>query len=104
MRSIAAMVVLTVPVAYNRIDVNRRISESQVPWKDSTAAAPAHSLVFQWRSGGYLMFENPYSSNPARLDGSVLYAVDRGEENFRLMDAYPGRKAYLQQTSVPPDR
>jgi hypothetical protein len=99
---IVAMVVFTVPVAYNRIDVNRRISESQLPWKHSDAAAPAHSLVFQWRSGGYLMFQNPYSSNSARLDDEVLYAVDRGEENFRLMDAYPRRTAYIQRTSIPP--
>jgi 4-amino-4-deoxy-L-arabinose transferase-like glycosyltransferase len=99
---VVGMVVLTVPAAYNRIDVNRRISESQIPWKDSSAAAPANSLVFQWRAGGYLMFLNPYSSNPAALDGSVLYAVDRGEENFRLMDAYPRRTPYIQRTSIPP--
>jgi 4-amino-4-deoxy-L-arabinose transferase-like glycosyltransferase len=99
---IVAMVVLTVPVAYNRIDANRRISASQVPWKHSSAAAPPHSLVFQWRADGYLMFQNPYSANPARLDSSVLYAVDRGEEDFRLMDAYPERRPYLQRTSIPP--
>jgi hypothetical protein len=99
---IVAMVVLTVPVAYNRIDVNRRISESQVPWKHSSAAAPPHSLVFQWRADGYLMFQNPYSANPAELDSSVLYAVDRGEADFQLLDAYPHRKAYLQRTSLPP--
>jgi hypothetical protein len=99
---VVAMVVLTVPVAYNRIEANRRISASQVPWKHSSATAPAHSLVFQWRADGYLMFQNPYSANPARLDSSVLYAVDRGEEDFRLMDAYPDRTAYLQRTSIPP--
>jgi hypothetical protein len=99
---VVGMVVLTVPVAVNRIDVNRRISEAQIPWKNSSAAAPAHSLVFQWRAVGYLMFQNPYSANRARLDGKVLYAVDRGEDNFRLMDAYRDRKAYIQRTSVPP--
>jgi 4-amino-4-deoxy-L-arabinose transferase-like glycosyltransferase len=99
---VVAMVVLTVPVAYNRIDANHRISESQVPWKDSSRHAPANSLVFEWRADGYLLFQNPYSSNPARLDGSVLYAVDRGQENFRLMDAYPRRTAYIQRTSIPP--
>ena len=99
---VVAMVVLTVPVAVNRIDVNRRISEAQLPWKHSTAAIPARSLVFQWRTDGYLMFQNPYSGNRAELDGSVLFAVDRGEENFRLMDAYPGRTPYVQRTSIPP--
>jgi hypothetical protein len=99
---VVAMVVLTVPVAYNRIDANRRISESQIPWKRSSATIPANSLVFQWRSDGYLMFMNPYSSNRASLHGSVLFAVDRGEENFQLMDAYPQRTPYIQRTSVPP--
>jgi hypothetical protein len=99
---VVGMVVLTVPVAYNRIDVNHRISEAQIPWKHSSAAAPANSLVFQWRAVGYLMFQNPYSANTARLDGKVLYAVDRGEEDFLLMDAYPRRKAYIQRTSLPP--
>jgi hypothetical protein len=99
---VVGMVVLTVPVAFNRIDANRRISEAQIPWQESSAAAPADSLVFQWRSGGYLMFLNPYSANRATLDGDVLYAVDRGEENFRLIDAYPRRTPYLQRTTVPP--
>ena len=48
------------------------------------------------------MFLNPYSANRGRLNGSALYAVDRGEQNFRLMDAYPGRTPYIQRTSVPP--
>jgi hypothetical protein len=99
---VVAMVVLTVPVAVDRIDVNRRISESQIPWKNSSASIPARSLVFQWRSVGYLMFQNPYSANRATLDGDVLYAVDRGAANFRLMDAYPGRTPYVQRTSIPP--
>jgi hypothetical protein len=99
---VAAMLVLTVPVAWNRMDVNRRISEAQVPWQHSTASAPAHSLVFQWRSGGYLMFLNPFSANRAALDGSVLFAVDRGAENFRLLDRYPARRPYLQRTSIAP--
>lgn len=97
-----AMVVLTVPVAYNRIDVNRRISEAQEPWQESNATIPPRSLVFEWRSAGYLMFLNPFAANRASLHGSVLFAVDRGEENFRLLDAYPGRTPYIQRTSVPP--
>ncbi len=99
---VVVMAALTIPVAIDRIDVNRRISEAQVPWQRSSASIPAHSLVFQWRSDGYLMFHNPFSSNRANLDGPVLYAVDRGAQNFRLMDAYPGRTPYVQRTSIPP--
>ncbi len=100
---VAAMVVVTVPVAVNRIDVNRRISRSQLPWERSSAAVPAHSLVFVWRAGDYLLFLNPFSANRPELDGSVLWAVDRGAEDFRLMDAHPGRRPFLQRTSLPPD-
>jgi hypothetical protein len=58
--------------------------------------------VFVWRAGDYLMFINPYSSNAPRLNGPVLYAVDRGARNFGLMDAYPGRKPFIQRASIPP--
>lgn len=99
---LVAMVVVTLPVEVNRVDANRRISQSQVPWKDSSSAVPARSLVFVWRAGDYLLFLNPYSVNRPNLDGDVLWAVDRGTQNFALLDAYPGRTAYLQRTSVPP--
>jgi hypothetical protein len=100
---VVAMVVTTVPVAINRIDVNRRISESQLPWKNSSAAVPPNSLVFVWQSGDYLMFLNPYSVNRPDIDGPVIYAADRGAENLNLIAAYPHRHPYLQQTSNPPD-
>ncbi len=100
---VAAMVVVTVPVAIDRIDVNRRISRSQLPWERSSAAAPAHSLVFVWRAGDYLLFLNPFSANRPNLDGPVLWAVDHGARDFALMDAYPDRRPFLQRTSIPPD-
>lgn len=100
---IVAMAVATVPVGVNRILVNRKISVAQLPWKRSSDHAPQHSLVFLWRSGDYLMFLNPYAANPPDLDGSVLYATDRGGANLDLMAAHPDRRAFLQQTSLPPD-
>jgi 4-amino-4-deoxy-L-arabinose transferase-like glycosyltransferase len=100
--AIVLMVVVTVPVGVNRAIVNRNISRSQVPWKTSADRVPRRSLVFVWRAGDYLMFINPYSSNAPRLNGPVLYAVDRGARNLRLMDAYPGRKAFIQRASIPP--
>ena len=66
-----AMVVLTVPVAYNRIDANRRISESQVPWQDEHRGDPGAARSCS--SGGpaaTCMFLNPYSANRASLHGS----------------------------------
>ncbi len=100
--AIVLMVVFTVPVGVDRMIVNRNISRSQVPWKTSAARIPRRSLVFVWRAGDYLMFINPFSANAPRLDGPVLYAVDRGARNFDLMDAYPRRRAFVQRASIPP--
>jgi hypothetical protein len=99
---LVAIVVITVPVGLNRIDVNRRISESQLPWKRSSAAVPPKSLVFVWQSGDYLMFLNPYSVNTPAIDGPVLYSADLGAANLDLIAAYPHRTPYLQQTSIAP--
>jgi 4-amino-4-deoxy-L-arabinose transferase-like glycosyltransferase len=102
---VAAAVVLalvTVPFAVNRIDVNRRISESQVPWRDSTDAIHGRATVFVQQSGAYLLFVNPFSSNPANLDGRILWATDQGGANLGLIAKHPDRVPYLQQTSVPP--
>ncbi len=99
---LVAMVVLTVPIGINRIDVNRRISESQLPWKRSSASVPDNSLVFVWQSGDYLMFLNPYSVNRPSITGPVIYAADQGAANLDVMAAYPRRHAYLQQTSIAP--
>ncbi len=100
---LVAMVVLTVPVAVNRIDVNRRISESQLPCERSSASVPDHSLVFVWQSGDYLMFLNPYSANRPSITGAVIWAADKGTANLDLMAAYPHRHAFLQQTSIAPE-
>jgi hypothetical protein len=104
---IAATVVLalvTVPFAVNRIDVNRRISEAQVPWRDGADAVRGRSIVFIQQSGPYLLFLNPFSENPADLDGRILWATDQGAANLDLIAQHPGRTPYLQQTSVPPSQ
>ncbi|MEP6622965.1 MAG: glycosyltransferase family 39 protein [Acidimicrobiia bacterium] len=99
---LAAMVVLTVPIGINRIDVNRRISEAQLPWERSSASVPDNSLVFVWQSGDYLMFLNPYSVNRPSITGPVIWAADQGAANLNLMAAYPHRTPFLQQTSIAP--
>jgi hypothetical protein len=100
---VIGIVLVTIPLGFDRVDVNRRISEAQLPWKQSSASVPRHSLVFVWRSGDYLMFLNPYSANRPNLDGPVLYATDQGSPDLAVMAAYPHRTAYLQRTSLPPD-
>lgn len=99
---LAVLTLVTVPFAINRIDVNRHISESQTPWRDGADAVHGKSIVFIQQSGAYLLFLNPFSSNPANLDGRILWATDQGAANLDLIARHPDRTPYLQQTSVPP--
>jgi len=101
---VVVLVAATLPFAVDRLAVNRDISESQVPWKDSVAGVGDHALVFVEQAGAYLLFLNPYSSNTADLDGPILYANDRGAEDLALIASRPGRTPYLQKTSVPPPK
>jgi hypothetical protein len=88
----------------NRLDVNKDISESQIPWRDGTDAVHGKSIVFIQQSGAYLLFLNPFSSNPADLDGRILWATDQGAVNLDLIAKEPDRTPYLQKTSVPPSQ
>jgi hypothetical protein len=96
------LVLVTVPFAVSRLNVNHTISASQVPWKKSDQAAPDHSLVFVQQSGPQLLLLNPFSSNAADLDGRVLYSTDQGPTDIDLIRSRPDRTAFLQKTSVPP--
>jgi hypothetical protein len=42
----------------------------------------------------YLFSTFSYLSNTPDLDGPILYALDRDQENFELLDAYPERTSY----------
>jgi hypothetical protein len=88
----------------NRINVNKRISDSQVPWRDGTEGVRDHSIVFVQQSGAYLLFLNPFSSNNADLDGRILWSTDQGPGDLDLIARHPDRAAYLQRTSVPPNK
>jgi hypothetical protein len=44
--------------------------------------------------GPYIHHPFAYLSNNPSLDGPVLYAIDRGNQNFLLLDRYPDRPAY----------
>jgi hypothetical protein len=96
---VALLVVATVPLELNRIDVNRSISRAQEPWDGSTDAITDRSLVFVAQSGPYLLFLNPFSANDPDLQNRLLYSVDNGAANFRLLDKYPDRVPYRQLAS-----
>jgi hypothetical protein len=100
--AVVALTVVTIPFAINRIDVNKRISDAQVPWRDGTDAVHDKSIVFVQQSGAYLLFLNPFSENPANLDGRILWATDQGGANLDLIAQHPDRTPYLQRTTVPP--
>jgi hypothetical protein len=101
--TVAVLVVVTIPIAANRLDVNHRISDSQVPWHEATHDVKGRSLVFVQQGGRYLLLLNPYSSNTAALDGRILYANDQGAADLDLIASEHGRgrTPYLQKTSVP---
>jgi len=44
--------------------------------------------------GDWLNHPFQYLRNPPDLDGGVVYALDRGPENFGVVDAYPNRTYY----------
>jgi hypothetical protein len=98
---IGVLVLATMPFLYDKSAMNRRISEAQVPFRESSASVPDHSLVIVRDSGPYLLHLNPYSLNAPDLDGPVLWSVDRGARTFTLLDRYPTRTPYIQRTNHP---
>ncbi|MFI5046362.1 MAG: hypothetical protein ACHQIG_04810 [Acidimicrobiia bacterium] len=94
------MVVATAPFLIDRIDLNHTVSESQVPWRDATAAVHGRALVIVSGSGPYLIHLNPFSDNPPDLDGRILYATDRGGANLEVIARNPGRTAYFESTDL----
>jgi len=95
-----ALVVVTVPLAWNRFDVNRRISERQAAWRDSVEAIDDEAVILV-ADTAYLMYANPWSSNPPDLDGRLLYAAYTHPDVLALVAEHPERVAYVQRASIP---
>jgi hypothetical protein len=51
----------------------------------------------------FLMMQFPFLANSADLDNRVLYAVDRGPENGRLILSRPGLQAFLLHQQLRPE-
>jgi hypothetical protein len=98
---VAVMTAATVPFLVDRITLNHRVSEAQVPWRDATDGLD-DALVIVARSGPYLLHLDPFSSNAPDLDGDVLYAADRGPENLELIAAHPDRTPYVEAVDRTP--
>ena len=71
---------------HERRDLERRVA----------ASALSHALVFVTTPIGVerAMVASDLTRNGIDFSGSVLYALDRGEENNRLRDYYPDRACY----------
>jgi hypothetical protein len=100
----AVLALATVPFMIDRVDLNHSISEAQVPWLDAQQQFHGRSLVFVEDSGPYLIHLDPFSSNAPNLDGRVLYAADRHEENIELVADHPGRHVYFERTNLTIDQ
>jgi len=73
-------------IVYERSDLYRVVEEGRV----------SQAIVFVATRTGtrWAMNAHDHTRNWGRYDGSVLFALDRGDDNVRLMDAYPGRACY----------
>src|SRR5690606_35515649 len=49
----------------------------------------------------YLMYDNPWSSNPPGRDGRLLYAAYTHPDVLALVAEHPERAAYVQRASIP---
>jgi len=94
------LVIATVPAAWDRFTLNRDISRSQAPWQESLEVVEDPSLVLVADST-YLLYANPFGSNPPDLAGPRLYAVPEGPEVLELIAQHPERAVYLQAADVP---
>jgi len=97
---VALLVVGTVPAASDRFALNRTISQSQSPWRESLEDIDEPALVLVADSGEVL-YANPFGANPPDLDGPLLFATLDGPEVLTLIAEQPGRAVYLQAASAP---
>ncbi|MCX6549631.1 MAG: glycosyltransferase family 39 protein [Acidobacteria bacterium] len=73
-------------IVYERTDLYRVVDESRVSNAIVFVATPTGT---RWQ-----MAATDHTRNWGRHDASVIYALDRGADNARLIDAFPGRAAY----------
>lgn len=93
------LVVGTVPAAWDRFALNREISRSQAPWRESMAVVEDPSIVLVADST-YLLYANPFGANRPDLGGPRLFAVPEGPEVLELIAEHPDRAVYLQAATV----
>jgi hypothetical protein len=96
----ALLVVATIPAAWDRFTLNRDISRSQAPWRESLEAVEDPSLVLVADST-YVLYANPFGANPPDLAGPRLFAMPNGPAVLDLIAEHPERAVYLQGADLP---
>jgi hypothetical protein len=94
---VLAMVAVTAVNLPDKVDSTRLVTSWLRGVDRPLDDVPDRSLVFIRTDGtrDFTLLRYPFLTNPPRLDGSVLYPVDRLGENAHLMQRYPDRNAYL---------
>jgi hypothetical protein len=94
---VLAMVAVTAVNLPDKVDSARLVTTWMRGVDRHLGDVPDGSLVFIRTDGtrDFTLLRHPFLTNPPRLDGPVLYPVDRLGENAHLMQQYPDRNAYL---------
>jgi hypothetical protein len=103
--AVVAMVALTALAVPGKVAENARIRDGFRAVQQFVAAQHLQNAVLLLPRRGDLGFINdsPFLQNDPSLSQSVLYAEDRGAENLRLVDRYPGRALYRLTEDLAPD-
>lgn len=94
------LLVATIPAAWDRFSLNRDISRSQAPWRESLEVVQDPSLVLVADST-YVLYANPFGANRPDLTGPRLFAVPNDPAVLDLIAEHPERAVYLQAADVP---
>lgn len=93
------LVVISAPIAANRLRVNQELSRVNLPWKESIEGIDGPAIVAVSPTP-YLLFLNPFSINGHDLEDDIVYAADAGPQLLDLVSDNPDRQAYLQRSSL----
>jgi len=94
-----AVAVVTVPVGYGRMELNRRMSRIQMAWQDSTDQVVTPAVVVVSPSD-YVFQLNPDGGNGPDVGGDIIWATDTDPEVIDLIEANPERRSYVQRADV----
>jgi hypothetical protein len=101
---VTSMVVLTALALPDKVAVNGAIRDDYRAVQRFVDSRQLRDAVLLLPRRGDLGFvsSTPFLENDPSLNQPVLYAEDRGAENFELLDRYPGRSLYRLSEDLAP--